>query len=159
MATDSTKVRTTAKGKQLSHEEIYNGFQRLRNEQRLLANKLTEVEVDFNEHKIVIGTLQDLDGDRKCFRMFGGVLCERTVKDVLPNLISTRDQLKNLIETLNEQLTKKGAEINEYKEKYDIRFQREMGGGPSGSGGGASQEAGEKKSSEPSRNVIMVNPM
>ncbi|XP_039288686.1 probable prefoldin subunit 2 [Nilaparvata lugens] len=159
MATDSTKVRT-AKGKQLSNEEIYNGFQKLRNEQRLLANKLTEVEVDFNEHKIVIGTLQDLDGDRKCFRMFGGVLCQRTVKDVLPNLISTRDQLKNLIETLNDQLTKKGAEINEYKEKYDIRFQREMGGpsGSGGGGGGASQEGGEKKS-EPSRNVIMVNPM
>ncbi|XP_039288685.1 prefoldin subunit 2-like [Nilaparvata lugens] len=72
--------------------------------------------------------------------MFGGVLCQRTVKDVLPNLISTRDQLKNLIETLNDQLTKKGAEINEYKEKYDIRFQREMGG-PSGSGGGVEEQA------------------
>ena len=34
-----------------------------------------------------------MDADRKCFRMVGGVLVERTVKEVLPALTSNRDQV------------------------------------------------------------------
>lgn len=40
-------------------------------------------------HSLVIGTLRDAnetEPDRKCFRLVGGVLVERTVQDVLPNL-------------------------------------------------------------------------
>lgn len=34
-----------------SHEEILNGFQSLRAEQRALSSKLSEFELDLNEHK------------------------------------------------------------------------------------------------------------
>ena len=60
---------------------------------------------------------------RKCFRMVGGVLVERTVKDVLPALVSNRDKmgrssnlriwgthvslLGKLIESLDKQLADK----------------------------------------------------
>lgn len=43
--------------------------------------------------RIVIDTLKEVDGDRKCFNMIGGVLCERTVKEVLPILISNQEQV------------------------------------------------------------------
>ena len=43
--------------------------------------------------RLVIETLQDVDKDRKCFRMVGGVLVERTVKEVLPALTTNRDQV------------------------------------------------------------------
>lgn len=43
--------------------------------------------------RLVIETLQNVDADRKCFRMVGGVLVERTVKEVLPALTSNRDQV------------------------------------------------------------------
>ena len=36
-----------------SSEEIFSGFQTLRGEQRQLANKITELEMDLNEHKYV----------------------------------------------------------------------------------------------------------
>ena len=44
--------------------------------------------------RLVIETLQDVDKDRKCFRMVGGVLVERTVKEVLPALVTNRDQVQ-----------------------------------------------------------------
>uniref|UniRef100_A0A8D8VJ97 Prefoldin subunit 2 n=1 Tax=Cacopsylla melanoneura TaxID=428564 RepID=A0A8D8VJ97_9HEMI len=69
-------------------------------------------------------------GDRRCFRLIGGVLCEKTVKDVIPTLTSNRDQLNTLITSLNEQLTKKGIEINEYKDKYDIQMQGNKSSAP-----------------------------
>lgn len=62
-------------------------------------------------------------------------------------------QLSALAETLNEQVTKKGQEINEYKEKNNIRIrgQDEI---PS-----AVNDENEQKSEAQPRNVIMVNPI
>merc|ERR1712137_1141595 len=73
---------------------------------RQIAGKTNELQQDLNEHKIVIETLDGVDGDRKCFRMVGGVLVERTVKDVLPALISNRDKMGKLIESLDKLLVK-----------------------------------------------------
>ena len=74
-----------------SQEEIIQGFNGMRNEQRQIASKTNELQQDLNEHNIVIETLEGVDGDRKCFRMVGGVLVERTVKEVLPALVSLLD--------------------------------------------------------------------
>lgn len=41
------------KPKNLSPDEILHGFQTLRNEQRALTSKLSEFELDLNEHKYV----------------------------------------------------------------------------------------------------------
>ena len=38
-------------------------------------------------------TLEGVPGDRKCYRMIGGVLVERTVKEVAPALTSNRDKV------------------------------------------------------------------
>ncbi|XP_053604271.1 prefoldin subunit 2 [Plodia interpunctella] len=111
-------------GKGKSGDEIFSGFQNLRTEQRQLANKISELEMDLNEHKIVIETLKGVEGSRKCFRMVGGVLVERTVAEILPELESNREQLPKALAALQEQLTKKGQEINEYIECHDIRVQR-----------------------------------
>lgn len=51
MAADGESKPKTSKGKTLTQEEIYNGFQTLRNEQRVLVTKLSELELDLSEHK------------------------------------------------------------------------------------------------------------
>lgn len=42
---------------------------------------------------LVIETLKDVDPSRKCFRLVGGVLVERTVKEVLPALETNKAQV------------------------------------------------------------------
>lgn len=71
-----------------------------------------------------------MDENRKCFRLIGGVLCEQTVKETLPNLIHNKDQLEKLIESGKEQLTKKGIEINKFKEEHNIRVREESSSEP-----------------------------
>ena len=51
-----------------SQEEIIQGFNTMRNEQRSIAAKINELQQDLNELKIVIETLAGVDLDRKCFR-------------------------------------------------------------------------------------------
>jgi hypothetical protein len=53
MATDGSKktAKTAPKHANKSNEEVIQGFQRLRTEQRQLASKLSELEMDLNEHK------------------------------------------------------------------------------------------------------------
>ena len=41
----------------------------------------------------MIGVLKDVDPGKKCFRLVGGVLVERTVSDVLPALQHNNNQV------------------------------------------------------------------
>jgi chaperonin cofactor prefoldin len=45
------------------------------------------------EHETVIKALEKLDPDRKCFRLVGEVLVERTVKEVLPAVMGNKEQI------------------------------------------------------------------
>lgn len=52
-------------------------------------------------------------------------MAEQTVKETLPNLMQNKDQLEKLIENGKEQLTKKGIEINKFKEEHNIKVKDE----------------------------------
>jgi prefoldin subunit 2 len=119
-------------------QEIVNNFHKLREEQRLLVQKVTDIENEEHEYNVVIQTLDGIPPERVCFRLIGGVLVERTVGDVVPALTQQRDQMKALVETLNKNIENKGREINEYREKHGIRIQGEP-------------EQSEKKESSPAK--------
>lgn len=106
-----------------------------------------------NLFRTVIDTLKSVEEDRKCFRLIGGVLCERTVKSVLPQLNDAKEQLEKLIAQRQEQLTAKGIEINKFREKHNIKIKGEG----SGSGaGGDTQPTSSAASSEENRNHVLV---
>lgn len=104
-----------------NQEEVVQGFNSLRNDQKAIAQKQNDLRQDLNEHTIVIDTLEGIDQDRKCFRMVGGVLVERTVKEVMPALVSNKDKMGKLISSLDSQLTEKGEDIASYMEKHNIQ--------------------------------------
>ncbi|KAG7280392.1 hypothetical protein CRUP_035834 [Coryphaenoides rupestris] len=89
-------------------EQVVGTFQKMRQEQRSMASKASEFEMENNEHSLVIETLKEVDPSRKCFRLVGGVLVERTITKI--------------IETLTTQMQAKGRELTEYRERYNIRL-------------------------------------
>ncbi|KAH8303019.1 hypothetical protein KR044_013311 [Drosophila immigrans] len=137
---------------QISQEKIVAQFQQLRNEQRNLANSLNTLEMDLREHKTVIETLNSADPERKCFRLIGGVLCERTVKDVLPQLVENKDFIAKTITMVTEDLSKKGVELNKFKEEHNIKIRGEQ----LGADGSKASEAESATKSE-NRNVLVSN--
>lgn len=75
------------------------------------------------------------------------------MKTVLPQLTDSKDQLEKLIESMNEQLGKKGTEINQFREKYNIRFE----GMPKQAAESEAASKTEDKSAKDNRTVLVVN--
>lgn len=44
---------------------------------------------------LVIDALKNVEGNRKCFRLIGGVLVERTVSEVAPSLQKNKDAVRS----------------------------------------------------------------
>ena len=70
-----------------------------------IGEKIGEIESDADEHRydletnvsLVVKTLAEVyerEPERTCFRLVGGVLVERTVKDVLSTLQTTMDGVR-----------------------------------------------------------------
>lgn len=95
--------------------------------------------------------MKSVEESRKCFRLIGGVLCERTVKDVLPQLNEQKEQLEKLIGQRQEQLSAKGVEINKFREKHNIKIKGE------GTGASATEPAASNAANiEDNRNHVLV---
>ncbi|KAK0190656.1 Prefoldin beta-like protein [Armillaria mellea] len=118
----ASKAKT--KSSQLSEQEILQTFNRYQSDLRNLAGKIGELESEADEHGLVLITLNEAlteEPDRKCFRLIGGVLVERTVKDVVPALTMNRDGILQAVGNLAEQYKTKEKELDTFKELYKIR--------------------------------------
>ena len=49
-----------------------------------LHTKISELEGELTEHQLVTEAMKEMEASRRCFRMIGGVLVERTVGEVKP---------------------------------------------------------------------------
>lgn len=72
-----------------------------------LHAKISELEMDRAEHALVEETLKPLEPDRRAYRLVGECLVERTVKEVLPSVVTNRE---NVSETF---VVSKTCAINE----------------------------------------------
>ncbi|KAJ9475319.1 Prefoldin subunit 2 [Pseudozyma hubeiensis] len=123
MSSAATQKPAAAAGqkRQLSEQEAAQVYQSRRSELQGIASKIGELEGEADEHKLVIDTLTEAskaDPDRKCFRLIGGVLVERTVKEVLPALQTNLEGLKQILETLLKQYKQKETELQEFQREY-----------------------------------------
>ncbi|KAH8094849.1 Prefoldin beta-like protein [Cristinia sonorae] len=120
----TAKTKKAAKPPALSMQEIQQTYNRFQGDLQTLANKIGELEQEAEEHTLVLTTLDEAlaeEPDRKCFRLVGGVLVERTVKDVVPALQTNRDGIRKVIAGLAEQYKSKEEEFDSFKQEYNIR--------------------------------------
>lgn len=138
---------TDSGGEPINEQVVANRWSVLRTELNQLYSKITELEMELSEHSLVIGAIQPLDHTRKCYRMIGGVLVERTIAEVLPAVQRNKEGLQEVIARLTEALQKKKKEIADYEAKYKIKIRR---------GDDEIQKEGERK--ESSAQGVLVGP-
>ncbi|KAI0638401.1 Prefoldin beta-like protein [Trametes polyzona] len=120
----SSKPKSKPSQPKPSAQELQQQYNRLQSELQALATKIGELEQDAEEHNLVLSTLDEAlaeEPDRKCFRLVGGVLVERTVKDVVPALKTNRDGIQKVISSLVEQYKSRDEEFENFKREYNIR--------------------------------------
>lgn len=69
---------------------------RLYKEVNEIRERFFDLEARVHEHEIVIEALEPLDNSRKCCRLMGGVLVERTVGQVLPTIKDNKENLSQV---------------------------------------------------------------
>uniref|UniRef100_A0A0D9XTA4 Prefoldin subunit 2 n=1 Tax=Leersia perrieri TaxID=77586 RepID=A0A0D9XTA4_9ORYZ len=132
----------------INEQVVANIYGNMRSELSQLYTKITELEMEVSEHSLVIGAIEPLDHSRRCYRMIGGVLVERTIREVLPAVQRNKEGLEELVARMNETLEKKKKEITEFELKYKIRIRK--------SDTNAEEEEGSKK--EGSAQGVLVGP-
>lgn len=134
----------------MNEQEIANVYAAMRSEINQLHSKMTKLEMEVSEHSLVMEAIRPLDPSRRCYRMIGGVLVERTIKEVLPAVEGSRDGLQDVIARLGELLEKKKKEVAEFELKHKIKIRR-----PEDGSGEAKNDAGRK---EGSAQGVLVGP-
>ena len=71
-------------------------YNELTQESQKLIAKISELEMDRNEHRLVEDTLRPLEGSRRAFRLVGEILVERTVEEVLPSVTGNRENVSRV---------------------------------------------------------------
>ena len=122
-----------------SEREVIDYYTTLRQEVNLAQAKIAELTGSLREHLNVLENIKHLDPSRRCFRSVGGVLVERTVKEVMPAVEMNATNLQKAIDAIKEQTAVKDAEVEALRRKYKIR---EEGGDNDGSSSGAGAGAG-----------------
>lgn len=112
-------------------------YNAMKNKFNSYASKINELEVERNEHALVVTSMEKLEPGRKCFRLISGVLVERTVGEVLPavrkNLEGVRIddaaaqltqlELEGVLKQLHAELEKTEKELTAFAAKHKLRSQ------------------------------------
>ncbi|KAL9063021.1 MAG: hypothetical protein Q9157_008471 [Trypethelium eluteriae] len=96
-------------------QELQLHYTNYKNSLQQIAQKIGDIEQEIEEHKLVLETLGPIPEDRKCFRMIHGVLVERTVKDIAPDLQTNLENLKKVLDDLMKQYKSKQDEMDKWK--------------------------------------------
>lgn len=131
----------TAGEEGVSERTVADRWNQLRADVAQLFSKIAELELEHTEHSLVIGALDPMDPGRRCYRMVGGVLVERTVAEVLPAVRRNQQGLGEVLQRLRENLRTKRDQLAALEAKYNIKIRR-GGDVPSSAGGREEQGPG-----------------
>lgn len=101
----------------MSQVELQQQYNAYKSNLQQLASTIGDLETESDEHKLVLDSLSTLPETRKCFRMVGGILTERTVGEVKPLLKTNEEGLKKVMEQLV-------INYKETEEKF-VKFQKD----------------------------------
>eukprot|EP01045_Picozoa_sp_COSAG04_P020457 COSAG04_NODE_2097_length_4792_cov_3.593011_1_plen_192_part_00 len=102
-----------AEEEESSPEEVY---QQLRAACAAINAKLGDTQAELHEHKMVITALEPLPDDRRCFRLLGSVLVEKTKAEVLPQMVEQKTKVRATAE-----LSREGRGAQRYSDRRQRR--------------------------------------
>ncbi|WWC67334.1 uncharacterized protein I206_101242 [Kwoniella pini CBS 10737] len=118
------KSTSIQQNKKPDPQEVPIIFQRYRTELQNLAQKIGEIESEMDEHALVLSTLKPLkrsDPTRTCYRLIGGTLVKRNVLEVIPNLETNFNGIKEVLESLVKNYKNKENEFELWRKEMGVQ--------------------------------------
>lgn len=106
--------------RQTAYSEYFFGLSRSAIQHATLDKIIARPTLLTPSHRLVLDTLTPLPTSRKCFRMINGVLVERTVGDVLPQLQSNADNMNKVLVELAKQYKTKQDDMEKWKVRSKV---------------------------------------
>lgn len=104
----------------VTEQQVIASYRGMRSEIKQLAEKMAELEVEMSEHQRVMDTLTPMEDSRKAYRMVGGILVERTVKEVLPAVTNNKQGIEQVMRQLESKLREKEKSAAEFQVTYSL---------------------------------------
>jgi len=101
-------------------QQIQRGYQQLEKEISVYTNKVQEMEGELREHELVIMALEKADPTRRCLRLVGEALAERTVQEVKPEVMANKERIGAALKQLQDQLQQRAQTRKQFMEKYGL---------------------------------------
>lgn len=108
-------IADAADSMELTTQEILGTYQNMTADCRNIAAKINELNLDKDEHRLVLDTISKLDSGRRAYRLLGGALVERTVGDITPQIAQNLEGISQILERLDDNLKAKDAERKAFK--------------------------------------------
>jgi prefoldin subunit 2 len=108
-------------------QEIVNNYNKLKADYAEIFKKFIEMEDEKREHTLVLKNIEGLSKERRCWRMIGGVLVEKTMEEVLTGLSESIKMYETAIKALETALKKKEKDILEIEMKYNVNPNKKAG--------------------------------
>lgn len=109
----------------LTPEQIVGTYKEMRGVVSQMADKIAELELQYNEHTLVINTMEPMAPERKAFHLINGVLVQLSVGEILPIVTSRKDGLKSALVQHHQALRQQEKKTSAWKTKYGIQTQQE----------------------------------
>jgi len=121
-AAAATEPAASAAAAAEGEEQVIARVKELRQEQTQLVSKIGELEVELSEHRVVVESMKKVEPSRRCYRLIGGVLVERTAGEVLPAVEQSRDNIEKTLIELQKMLAAKTKQLDEFMQQHKVRF-------------------------------------
>lgn len=99
-------------------QQEYNAFKTAVQELEL---RIQQMNMEIDEHKVVLESLRKVQGTRQCKRMIGTVLVDKTVAEVIPELEETLKALTKDVDTMREDLKSAHTRMDAWKKKHNVK--------------------------------------
>jgi prefoldin subunit 2 len=101
-------------------QEITNHYNRVKNEYTEIFKRYIELEEERRENNLVLANLEPLKGERKCWKVVGGVLVEHNLEETKASLQATISMLESTLKALDDEMAKRQKEVLELELKYGL---------------------------------------
>ncbi|KAL4508090.1 hypothetical protein ABPG72_021463 [Tetrahymena utriculariae] len=106
-------------------QEVVQQYNKLKMEYSELLRTSMDIEEEKRENQLVIETIKNLESERRCWRLVGGVLVERTLGEVLNSLKENVESFEKTGVNFGTALKNKEKQLLDFENTHNLRPNRD----------------------------------